>query len=647
VIAPLFALAVLTARQAWYGPATVQFAIEVKGNPYDPEANDAWVTFTHGSDIEKRPAYFDRGQWKAVLVAHARGAYRAVLTLNGHGEGSPKQVALTTPMPGGYVRRGGQWGFQFDSGKVYWPLGHDLGWQSGNGFPDMTDFLQTMGKNGINWSRIWACAWDGKNPWWPNDGTKLPIGTFWPKALERWDAIVEAAGKAGIHFQFVLFHHGEFSSTTDSNWKDNPWNTANGGFLSDSVDFFTNERAKRLAQAWIRYAVARWGYSPAIMAWEIFNEVQWTDAINKGHSAEVGRWHDEMAEYIRSLDAAHHLVTTSSEVSLPIWRETDYWQPHAYPPRVEGAVMAMKSPDQRPLFFGEVGPGSLMAGKDVQVEAVRDGIWSGLFALQAGAAEYWTWDLVPKYGLHREYALARKILDESRVLDEKGLARRTVSLGVGAGADLTLNPGGGWEPTRQFDFHLPSDGVAAMGKLSAFFQGKYHADMRPRPVTFHFTAPRAGVFRIEVAGIADSGGELIVKVNGLEAARKSWSAGTKLQTPEAVEAPFPAGTVAVELDNQANDWVQIQSFTVTGIAPEAMALAITNARFALMRIERAVHEGSTSVRLGGLADGTYWGVLTDLDSGSTTRVEVGVSGGHAGTLRVSGRDAILWLRRLK
>ena len=644
MVAALLALASPGVPQVWFGPATASFNASYRGNPYDPEANDAWVTFTHGDDTAKRPAYFDQGEWRAVLVSHEKGTYRAVLTINGHREGTAEQVVLTSKIPGGYVRVGGQWGFELDSGKAYWPLGHDLGWQSGNGFPDMTDFLRTMGKRGINWSRIWACEWDGKNPWWPNDGTKLEIGTFWPKALARWDAIVDAAEKAGIRFQFVLFHHGEFSSTTDSNWKDNPWNAANGGFLRSPADFFTDPRAIRLAKEWLRYAVARWGYSPAIMGWEIFNEVQWTDGA-KSEPEAVGRWHDEMADYIRSLDAQHHLITTSSEMSLPIWRETDYWQPHAYPPRVQGAVMAMKSPDKRPLFFGEVGPGALMAGKDVQVQAVRDGIWSGLLALQAGAAEYWTWDLVPKYGLHREYALARKILDESRVLDEAGLARKAVSLGVGAGADLTLNPGGGWEATKQFDFDLPGD-AAAMGKLSAFFQGKYHPDLRKEPVRFHFTAPQPGTFRIEVASIADSGAELIVKVNGREPVWKGWAAGTKLSSPDTVSAPFPAGPVTVEIDNRANDWAQIQSFTVTGIAPEASALAIASPRFVLMRIERAALAGSTAVRLGGLADGSYRGVLTDLDSGSATPASVRVKGGSAtGRLAVSGRDSILWLRR--
>ncbi len=635
-----------TAATIWYGPATASFQVQVAGNPYDPLENDAWVNFSAGGVTEKRLAYYDDGGWKSVLVARRPGVYSARLVVNGKPVGVPARITLKEHLKDGYIRRGGHWGFQFDSGRLYWPLGHDLGWQS-PGLPDMPKFLSTMGENGINWSRIWACPWDGKNPWWPNNGAKIPLGQLWPIAIARWDAIVEAANKAGIHFNFVLFHHGEFSSTVNPNWPDCPWNVKNGGFLRDPADFFSNPHAITLAKEWVRYAVARWGHSPVIMGWELFNEVEWTDGVKNNHQAEVGAWHDEMAKYIRTIDSAKHLLTTSSHLELPIWRELDYWQPHGYPARVEAMVLGMKSPDSRPLFYGEIGPGQLAGSGPVQVQAVRDGIWSGLFALHAGAAEYWSWDLVPKYHLHREYANARKLLDASAVLGETGLERLKLNLDAPAGADLRLAPGGGWEPNRTFEFNLPEDATTAMGGFSTYFQGRGHIEMRPRPVTFKFISPKPGKVTIAVVGMSGGGGNLKVRVNDKMAGEKSWPADAQIKGTESVDVSIPFGPVLLSINNDGPDWVQIGSITVPGIAPTASAVGIGNHRMTIMRIERPSGAPTASVRISGLAlaNGAYTGGITDLDTGRSEPVRITVSNGQtAARISVASEDSILWVR---
>ncbi len=634
--------------QIWYGPETIAFASPVTGNPYDPAVNDAWVDFKGpGGVSERRLAYADHNQWKTILVATHRGHYVATLWINGKVVGGSKPVDLAKSLGDGFVRKGGEWGFQMDSGKLFWPMGHNLGWQSA-GLPDIPKFLQTMGANGMNWSRIWSCTWDGKNPWWPSDKSDLPIGQLWPKALDRWDEIVSAAQGAGIHFQFVLFHHGQWSSTTDPNWPDNPWNVKNGGFLANPADFFSNPQAKDLSKRWIRYAIARWGYSPSVMAWELFNEVQWVDAVKQRRQVEVGAWHDEMARYVRSLDPYHHLVTSSSEMSLPIWKELDYYQPHGYPARIEPMVLNQRSPDSKPLFYGEVGPGQLDGSKPVQIQAVRDGIWSGLFAHHAGAAEYWTWDLTLRDDLIREYALARKILTASGILHEVGLRPLQLDLRVPMGGDLKFAPGAGWEATRQFEFDLPQDAALGMGRLSAFFQGKGHPELRRQPVKFRFTAPRAGTMQITVTGVSGTGGELEASLNGARVQQRTWLGGAKLGRGDVIEVPFGAGPNLVELDNKGPDWIQLGPIAIPGIAPIASALGIGNSRVAILRVERPAGAPSALVKLGNitLADGTYRGVLVDLATGAEKGVALKVSSGRATTgIEVASLDSILWLRR--
>src|SRR5690606_29016805 len=108
-------------------------------------------------------------------------------------------------------------------------------------------------------------------------GKKMEDGELDRQVARRWDAVVDAAEEHGVYFQFVLQYHGQVSTSVNPNSHENPWNAANGGWLESPSHFFTDERARRLTRQKYRYIVARWGYSPSIMAWELFNEVELTD----------------------------------------------------------------------------------------------------------------------------------------------------------------------------------------------------------------------------------------------------------------------------------------------------------------------------------------------------------------------------------
>ena len=238
--ASILALTVTT----WFGPAQVAFDATIPGNPYDCRANDVRVVFAApDGHREERLAYFDEGRWKAWLTTTHPGHYHATLTRNGElvaGPAAEVVVPESARLPEGFVHAQGT-RFVTDSSQPYFPLGHDLCWRYPD-IPPLTELLLRMGAAGMNWARIWACAWDEKNPvlirhnaYAPAEkGTwreAAPLGEFLPAALRQWDELVSAAEASGIRFQFVLFHHGLFSTRADANWNEHPWNRANGGFL--------------------------------------------------------------------------------------------------------------------------------------------------------------------------------------------------------------------------------------------------------------------------------------------------------------------------------------------------------------------------------------------------------------------------------
>lgn len=618
----------------WYGPKTVSFNLETSGNPYDPVKNDVEVEF-RGPDgvVEKRLAYFDDGEWKATLLAREKGAFTPVVFTNGARGVNLPPVTLTTKGPHGFVRLGSSKEFRLDDGTPYWPLGYNLAWTNKE-VPDLPAELRRMGTDGLNWARIWADHWDGKNPFWKEGETPKQAGTMIPSVLAKWDAIVDAADGAGVWFQMTMFHHGPWSTHTDSNWKENPWNAASGGFLKTPDEFFTNARAKALAKEWLRYAVARWGHSPGIMAWELFNEAQWVDAIVDKKADTVGAWHDEMADYVRSIDPYHHLITTSSDLDLPIYRRADYLQPHTYPPSVEGAVSALPKLD-KPGFFGEFGPNA--TDRAAQVAAIRDGIWTSFLSLQAGSAQYWYWDRVAAMKLQPEFIRAANLLREIGP-DHEGFVRRDAALGAGVGGDFAGQPGMGWGTSTQFAFNLPED-APDLGRLSGFLQGRAHREMQKEPVTFRFTLPKAATVSIEVTGASDSGGNLVATVDGRPAGRREFGPKAKGST---LSFDLPAGAHTVTLGNDGPDWVTLGRIAIPGIAPRATARAVSDGKRAVLRVRG---EKGVSVSLDGLGlkDGRYRMHLADLEGGDATG-QIVVKGGRGGQVTLPGADTVIVIR---
>ena len=141
----------------------------------------------------------------------------------------------------------------------------------------------------------------------------------------------------------MLQHHGQYSSEErlqvfrqcQPQLGANPYNVKNGGFLQTPEDFFINSQARALTKRKLYYILARWGYSPNIMAYELFNEVEGTDAAKGKMWDDIALWHREMALFLRQYDGYRHLLTTSSAPAVPadspIWETVDYFQAHAYP----------------------------------------------------------------------------------------------------------------------------------------------------------------------------------------------------------------------------------------------------------------------------------------------------------------------------
>ncbi len=259
----------------------------------------------------------------------------------------------------GFVRRNGR-AFTLDSGETFFPLGANRCW----GDPRRTDRylhdMELLAASGVNCLRVWIAPW-----WIPLEQTPA---CFDPVAAARLDLIVEHAEALGLRLILCIEQHGNLEPAGGEIglWNRHPYNTANGGPCRLRTQFFTAPEARRLFQNRLRYLVARWGYSPAVMAWELFNEVEWASYENEGfhrHFESVAAWHVEMARFLRAADPYGRLVATSSHIPLQrrlLERNAiDFIQPHIYDQdNLMGALTEALAPLRQlpaPVLVGEFG----------------------------------------------------------------------------------------------------------------------------------------------------------------------------------------------------------------------------------------------------------------------------------------------------
>jgi len=395
--------------------------------------------------------------------------------------------------------------------------------------------------------------------------------------------------------------------------------------------------------------IARYGHRPSIMSWELFNEVEWVDPNYESKQALIGSWHKEMYDFVRKIDPYNHMVTSSSGMELPIYAGADYYQPHGYPASVRSMITGFKMPTDKPGFYGEIGPSGLGDGRPVQVKAIRDGIYTSLLLGHAGAAEFWTWNLVVKLKLQPEFKIASQVVSSSKILNEPGLRPFIPGFQAPMDGDLSMIPGRGWAKTDKFSFELPGDADRGMGQVSSYLHGTAHTDMRLKPLAFKFNGSVDTTAQIKLGMVSKAGAHLKVSLDGTLVKDQNWPASGADHGPsQTVTISLKKGQHIMVIDNIGPDWVQLNEITIGGIGPSVMGDATGNKRFAMLRVQRLMQGKPVVTPLVALplADGKYVCSTTDLDTGMVTKSRVTVRNGRTvEKFNFGGNDLILTLSK--
>ncbi|MCS7306030.1 MAG: DUF5060 domain-containing protein [Thermoguttaceae bacterium] len=283
-----------------------------------------------------------------------------------------------------------------------------------------------------------------------------PLRTYYnPVDCFMLDLLLEAAEQEGIYLQLCLLTRDLYMSALQK---------------EGSPEY---QQAIRDAKKTFRYAIARWGYSTSLAAWEYWNE------MNPGLPTD--RFYDELGEYLEKIDIYRHPRTTSAWGPSPKdWQHPrlDWAQAHHYlrpadkeKAHDEAAVVLERTAllrqhaPQKPIMLAEFGLAednwqrSQWMHQDKELVHFHHCLWASALSGSASTALFWWWETLDQMDAYRHYRpLAQFLADIPWTADQLQTLKahvegtevyiRVVGLQGRSGAYLWLqNPQSAWYPT--------------------------------------------------------------------------------------------------------------------------------------------------------------------------------------------------------
>lgn len=598
-------------------------------NPFDPEviAVDATITAPSGAKItvpafwfqdygrrltEGREVLEPRGapEWRLRFTPTEPGRHAVSVAVRVAGKPAGALASTRIDVPNeapkgrhGWVRNapGGR-DFETSDGRRLRLLGANVCWPGARGTYDYDKWFPAMAEAGENFARLWFSPW--------SIGIEHEKGTLNRYSLpDAWqlDYVLGLAEQHGLYILIAFDHHGMYMiddpawGGSNNFWRSsNPYSADLGGPCATPNDFFTNAKARALYKKRLRYLVARWGYSPFLLSWQFFNEID-NAYIPRSNlvGADVTAWHEEMGGWLRANDPFRHLISTSltGGVDRPeLWTlpEMDFAVYHSYGEGNPAQKLATLSADfvkryKKPFMIGEFGVSARAwnIATDPHLRGFRQGLWGGALGGSVGSSLSWWWEDLHEDRTYALFAAMRDILGGAGWNDGDwtpvafaGPGEPPAELGEPFpdgepfNADLALNT---LRRNRVAGAAAIADPLAAARgaeRLSAYLAGPKDAPLQ-QAITLDAVFASDARLVLRVNSVA-SDAALVVKVDGAPAARldlvnTDGKAIVNGEINREIAAAVPAGRHRVEIGHDGKDWVYLDSVRLERVRPAPFA----------------------------------------------------------------------------
>lgn len=523
------------------------------------------------------------GHWQVVVVVHDKAGER---------KSPPVTFDVNTSSNPGFLRRGNPDAtcLRFDSGKSVFLIGINLCWPGDGGLPSYDRLFTTFSDVGGNFARIWMAA--------PHslENKRAGLGRYDQSSAAYYDAVLEDAQRHGLRVMLTLDDYRKLAESDyfgHTDWQSSPYNAANGGPLQHPMEFFTNPTAIKLYRQRLRYLVARYAAYTSLGMWEMWNE---QDNLPKPSLPTA--WEAQMTSYLRQIDPARHLITTSySWQDKPeVWKlpDIDLTQRHMYGTGdIVDFVAAVVSDAHnyevyhKPHIIGEFG--ITWKEPDVRFDpsgtgtSLHNACWAAMMSGDAGIPMSWWWDnyIEPKnlWHVYRGVAKFAASVDWSRPWQPlAGISAQWTTVASPVYSDMHVPVNAGWG-------QMPEDPVVVSpdGETNISFPGFIFGPAKPgfaRPLNIRISLPHDSQLVLHVDKVSDRA-DLHISIDGVPSATLSLNASpgspdqeSTAQLPDnprqyqAVISkdyrfPVPAGQHTISFQDTSGDWLKIGSLTFT------------------------------------------------------------------------------------
>lgn len=496
----------------------------------------------------------------------------------------------TTSTNKGFVRKNSNGYFKFDNGEAFYGVGENMGFDFTpyNYNTMITTWMPKIKNNGGNMVRIWMKDLELFNSL-GNYSTGLAANgwQYWgQQQAAQMDALMEGAKANNIYVQLCLFHHGEVNTTVNSTWNDSPYNTLNGGPCALVTDWFTNATAVAKQKNRVRYSLARWGYSPNTLAWEMFNEVDWADNYsNATQNTAIATWLNNMAAFIKTTDKNGHLVTNSWAIapkaiqSVMTNANMDYSQIHLYYGGTDIAnelatqTKYTKTATNKPVVIGEfaLNAGVSPSATDATGVHLHQTLWATAAAGAPCSGMVWYWqDYVEPKNLYYRFAGVKAFMANTSIAT-KNYGYANVSATTTTKTDLTVTPIN-WDynawSTQATAHTISGNGSSIPGEMMCTYLRNPWGGMNKNPV-FTVNYPTASTFVIRTGADVNAGAVISVKIDANAAQNIAVAANSTYTVNVA------AGNHTITMNVVTNDHAEVAYYKFVNIVPLLRILGMT------------------------------------------------------------------------
>jgi len=449
-------------------------------NPFDPKTVDvrAHLICPDGKQVTV-PGFFYQGylrrmekgaetlvpmgrsQWKVRFAPRQVGTYRYYIRVQDETGAIQSELSRFESVEGkgsGFIRVSEKDKFclEFDDGTFYYPIGHNISAvfdarakplqvniPAEEGTYAYDRMLKRMKEAGENFGRVWMSPWSFGIEWTKAyDVHYRGLGRY--NLLNSWrlDHVLREAEQHGVCVMVLFTAHGEigdyesdFLGHDAKHTQGSPyWSGRNGagvigkayqgpnphpdydGPIDHPLNMYTSKEAAGTYRNKARYIAARWGYSPAVLAWEVLNEADLPAGYRNAIYGNLGaKFVQSVAQEVRDNDPAEHLITSGCFYYRGSWAaptmrldELDFNTGHIFEANLEQRLLAdtlyMQATFDKIFLPTEAGLTPFAQDAEETAMAIHRTLWASFMTPAAGAAASWWWVLIDRRDLYFHFA---------------------------------------------------------------------------------------------------------------------------------------------------------------------------------------------------------------------------------------------------